>query len=427
MKPHFHVSKLKLIIISLVILVFAVSVNFITKIIFFPDNIKLIEGSIHQLNFDLPIDATITPETIPVLNVNNKPVKDNIKVSLSDALTIGAEESGEAGMMLSAFGFNFKSVKLDILKDVEVVPCGLSVGVKIKTDGVMVLGTGTVNSETGESINPCEGLLKSGDLLLNANNQDISNKEDLMEIIKDSTDTIDFQVKRNGELINATIKPIKSKDNENKIGAWVRDCTQGIGTITYYNPQTNKFAALGHGILDVDTKKLISIKFGQIMRSDITDIKKGQKGIPGELIGEIKNGEILGNVQNNSAFGIFGFMDVSASSVFPGERLKIGSQDRVHVGPATIRSNIEGDRIDEFDVFIESVNKYSSDNTRGMIIRITDPKLLAKTGGIVQGMSGSPIIQDGKLIGAVTHVFIQDPSKGYGIFIENMLNQERNI
>jgi stage IV sporulation protein B len=400
---------------------------FLFSIVNFPNHIQLSEKTLHNLKFNSPFSAKIESDTIGALKVNSKPVEGDISVDLNGSLTIQSEDPGTAQMTLSAFGLPIKRVQLDILPEIEIVPCGLTVGVRINTDGVLVLGTGKVESEDGSSYNPCEGKLISGDLILNANGEYLSNKNDLQKAVADSTTPIELTVKRDNELITTTVSPAKSaEDQKNKLGVWVRDATQGIGTITYFNPQTRVFGALGHGILDVDTKKLMTVKDGSIMEANITDVKKGGKGEPGELVGVLQSKSVLGDIKVNTPYGIYGFIDISGMGKITHEKMSIGLQDQVHEGPATIYSDVD-DEIKEYDVFIESVNRFSNDETKGMVIRITDPSLLRKTNGIVQGMSGSPIMQDGKIIGAVTHVFVRDPTKGYGIFIENMLKQERTL
>ncbi|MDR3240148.1 MAG: SpoIVB peptidase [Clostridiales bacterium] len=422
MKP-----KMKLLIPFFGIFIFSVlSLYLLFHIISFPNEINLTEKTLHNLKLYSPFSATISPETVSALKVNNKPVSGNINVSLYEALTIESDGSGVAQMTLNAFGLPLKRITLDILPEIEVVPCGLTVGVEISTDGVMVLGTGTVKAEDGQ-YNPSEGKLLSGDLIINANGESLANKEDLIRAVENSASDIEFKVKRNDALLNTKISPVKSAvDHKSKIGAFVRDATRGIGTITYFNPNTRVFGALGHGILDVDTKKLMSVKEGSIMEARVTEVRKGGKGSPGELVGDLQGGVTLGQVKINTPYGIYGTMDIVGVSKISHEKMKIGLQDQVHEGPAVIFSNVDSE-IKPYDVFIESVNHFSNDETKGMVLRITDPALLRKTNGIVQGMSGSPIIQDEKVIGAVTHVFVQDPTKGYGIFIENMLKQEKNI
>ena len=389
-----------------------------------PNNIRLTYGSEKNLDFRLPARAVFEPEAISVLSVNNKPVTENIAFRLSDDVTLSATGSGSTQMTVNAFGIPLRRVQIDVLPNIEVIPVGMAVGVRINSDGLMVLGVGPVTAADGTAKSPCEGLLQSGDLLIYANSQRLSNKEQLMQIIRNSKEFVYFKVKRDNTVSNIKIPTVKDSNGESRIGVWVRDSTQGIGTITYYNPATGRFAALGHGVQDVDTKKLMNVKGGFIMDSQITSVRKALKGSPGELIGNINTSSILGYVKHNSNYGIYGTLEIAAIPNFPGEKFKIGLKDSIRTGPAKILSCVDGNQVREYDVYIETVNRNTSDDTKGMIVRITDPALLARTNGIVQGMSGSPIIQDGRLIGAITHVFVQDPTKGYGIFIENMLAEE---
>jgi len=326
--------------------------------------------------------------------------------------------------LVNAFGIPLRRARAHVLPDMEIIPVGRAVGVRINSDGLMVLGIGSVKAYDGTIKNPCEDILKPGDLLIYANSQRLGSKEQLMQIIKNSKEFVNFKIKRDGEISAVKIPTVTDADGINRIGVWVRDSTQGIGTITYYNPTTGRFAALGHGVQDVDTKKLLQVKGGYLMDSTIKSVRKALKGSPGELIGDINTSRILGYVKHNSNYGIYGTLEISAIPDFPKERFKIGLKDAVHEGPAKILSCVNGNGVNEYDVFIETINRNTSDDTKGMIVRITDPNLLARTNGIVQGMSGSPIIQNGRIIGAITHVFVQDPTKGYGIFIENMLAEE---
>jgi len=252
----------------------------------------------------------------------------------------------------------------------------------------------------------------------------IYNKEDLSQLVAESAGDITLLLRRDGNEFEVTLTPtMAATDGVRRIGIWVRDSTKGIGTLTYYIPGTGAFGALGHGILDVDTKKLISVRNGVIMPSTITSIVRGARGNPGELEGSVDTNVTLGNVQLNSPSGIYGTLSPSFIGTLPAQTMPIATRSQIKEGPATILTNVVGNTVQSFDILIEGVNRSASDETKGMIIRITDPDLLAATGGIVQGMSGSPIIQNGRLIGAVTHVFVQDPTKGYGIFIETMLEQ----
>lgn len=400
------------------------SAYFITSIVVFPNNIKLIEGEKQYFNFKLPIKAIIEPETVSVLKINNEEVTNNYELNLYKNNEVYSENTGTAQMTLSAFGVDIKQVSLDFLPSNEIVPCGATIGVQIKSEGIMVLGTGYVNSYDNQVVKPAEGVLKPGDVITKINDKEILSRIDFKDTIENSEGILYLNVLRDEEKVDIELLPVISKeDQKRKIGIWIRDGTRGIGTITYYNPDDLSFGALGHGIVDVDTKKLMNIKEGKMYKTIITNIKEGKRGTPGELVGDIISSEMIGNIDLNSELGIYGVVNSEDIYYLPQDKMKIALQSEIVEGPATIRSNINGEQIEEFDIYIESVNRFSKDESKGMVIKITDPDLIDKTGGIVQGMSGSPIIQNNKVVGAVTHVFVQDPTKGYGIFIENMLRK----
>jgi stage IV sporulation protein B len=219
--------------------------------------------------------------------------------------------------------------------------------------------------------------------------------------------------------MKVNLNTVKCGD-ECKIGVWVRDSTQGIGTVTFYNPQTNRFAALGHPITDVDTRELMPAKDGYIASAKITDVAIGEKGTPGELSGDADYSDILGRVDKNTERGIYGTIESGGKKYFNSNKMRLANSSEVQTGEAYILSTIHGNEVKKYSINIESINKYSKDSTKNMTIEITDKELLKKTGGIVQGMSGSPIIQNGCLVGAVTHVFVNNPKKGYAVFAENM-------
>jgi len=325
-----------------------------------------------------------------------------------------------------AFGLPFRKIKAaTAYENIEVVPLGITIGVRINTDGVMVLGTSSFLGEDGKAHTPSSGILRGGDLILKADEQPIDNKETLSRLVAESAGDIILLLRRDGSEFEVTLTPaLAATDGVRRIGIWVRDSTKGIGTLTYYIPETGTFGALGHGILDVDTKKLISVRNGVIMPSTITSIVKGARGNPGELEGNVDTQTTLGTVSLNSPSGIYGTLSPSFMTTLPAQAMPIATRDQIKEGPATILTNVVGNAVQSYDIMIEGVNRSANDETKGMIIRITDPDLLAATNGIVQGMSGSPIIQNGRIIGAVTHVFVQDPTKGYGIFIETMLEHK---
>ena len=350
----------------------------------------------------------------------------NISAHLSEPAAIHTYSGGYAES--TAIKLPFRYGKATQVKNTEVVPLGLTIGVRINTDGVMVLGTGPFLGDDGQTHKPSDGILRGGDLIVKVNEKPIESKEALSLAVAESSGDIILLLRRDNNEFEVTLTPIVSAtDGVRKIGTWVRDSTKGIGTLTYYVPETGAFGALGHGIMDVDTKMLISVRNGVIMPSTITSIVKGARGKPGELEGSVDTVKTLGSVLLNSPSGIYGMLDTDFMNTLPAETMPIATRAQINEGPATILTNVIGNQVREYEINIEGVNRSATDETKGMIIRITDPELLAATNGIVQGMSGSPIIQDGRLVGAVTHVFVQDPAKGYGIFIETMLQQSVDL
>lgn len=407
---------------------FIVSAAFALVFVSLPKEIHFLKGEEHNFQLHLPFQADVTEENIGVVSVNHEPVEGNIHISLQEPFSVKPENVGSAKVSLSLFGLiPIKTVSAYVLPNAEVVPGGMAIGVTMDTEGVMVLGTGYVNGEADQAAEPAKGLLKSGDMILKAGENELKSKEDLIEAVEKNGNTpIEFTIKREGEEKKVKINPVESKEDKcYKIGVWVRDSTQGIGTVTYYNPDTSYFGALGHGVYDIDTKQLMAIKDGSITNSKITGIKKGEKGTPGELMGDVDKSRVIGNIVCNTDHGLYGKIEEGKDTVFKSKKMPIALQQDIQEGKATILTNIDGTKVEEYEVNIESIDHYSKNASKGMVIKITDQRLLDKTGGIVQGMSGSPIIQNGKLIGAVTHVFVQDPAKGYGIFIENMLQEEQ--
>ena len=403
--------------------------SFLFLVYMLPTELSVIEGRESWFYSKLPLKVEIEEESIGVLSINNNKVNENIHFNMGNTVSIKAISNGSAKIGLSLFGLiPIKTVSVDILPDTEIIPSGKAIGVFMDTDGVMVLGTGYVNNKDNNISEPSEGLLKSGDLILEANGKSLESKEDLMEVVNNSKgEIINFLIQSNGKQKNIDIAPILSKeDNTWKIGVWVRDSTQGIGTVTYYNPNTGNFGALGHGVYDVDTNEIMSVKSGVICMSSLTGIKKGEKGNPGEIIGNSDRADDVGSISINTDFGLYGKIDSEDKEFFGNQTMPIALKQDVHEGEAKILSSISENTVKEYKINIESINHKASAD-KGMIIKITDEELISKTGGIIQGMSGSPIVQDGKVVGAVTHVFVNDPSKGYGIFIENMLKAESAV
>ena len=300
----------------------------------------------------------------------------------------------------------------------ELIPVGKTVGVTLDTAGLLVLGTGSIN---GEEAAVSKKAIQAGDRILQANGEELENKEAFQEMIENSGgSSLTLLVERDGRQKQVSVTPVFSAvDNAYKIGVWVRDSIQGIGTVTYYDPKMKTFGALGHGVYDVDTGQLMAIREGALAKAELTEIVRGAKGIAGELVGTVDLQEKIAEVEQNTETGIFGNVN---GAPFAGEPLQVAELDEIRKGDAVLLSDLEGDGVKEYAVKIETIRRNGEKNHKDLTIRITDERLLALTGGIVQGMSGSPIIQDGKLVGAVTYVLVNDPTRGYGIFIENMLD-----
>jgi len=297
--------------------------------------------------------------------------------------------------------------------------------VKIRLTGILVVGVSDIKLPDGSRVTPAkESGLRAGDLIVSINGKKINSINKLAEIVESSEGKeIKIRYMRGNVYHDVLLKPVKSADDKKyHLGLWVRDNTAGIGTLTFYDPETKCFAALGHGITDIDTGTMMPVQDGQILESRILEIRKGRQGIPGELKGVFVESEnLLGIISKNCEFGIYGHLENNGLEKLPKKEYPIGVKSQVITGPAVIMANIEGKKVDEYSIEIVALNRQSANGTKGMVIKITDERLLNSTGGIVQGMSGSPIIQNGRIVGAVTHVMINDPSRGYGIFIESMI------
>ena len=294
-----------------------------------------------------------------------------------------------------------------------LIPGGSPIGIKLLTDGVVVVSINDGGPADGAGIS-------SGDCILSANGEILNSSNRLAEIISSSHgEKIDLKIRREGKEFQTCVTPeFSEKEGAFKAGLWIKDSSAGVGTLTFIDPKTHKFGALGHPVSDGSTGKILPLGSGEIVDVTITGCDSGSPGCPGELFGTFLSGLAAGNIEKNCEQGIFGKLNYVGGSA---KAIPIAFCTEVEPGPATILTTVEGSSPKEYDVVIEKVSLGAQD-TKNMIIRVTDPELLKVTGGIVQGMSGSPIIQGGKLVGAVTHVFVSDPERGYGIFIENMLD-----
>lgn len=316
----------------------------------------------------------------------------------------------------------FKQIKVTPEVQRSIFVSGSTVGMYMETNGVLIIDTGEILSEGGETKEPAKNIVKPGDYIVALNDEKISRKKDLIDDLKKlEGEEVILDVVRNGKTVPVSITPAKDKQGEYKLGIWVRDNTQGIGTLTFVDENGN-YGALGHGISDVDTGELLEIQDGALYQAQILGIQKGAKGSPGELSGLIRYepGKIIGSIETNSKNGIYGHFTGDGKSPISLKKMPVGYKQEVTEGEASILCCVE-DEVKEYQAEITKIDMNHSDTNKSFVIRVADPKLLSVTGGIVQGMSGSPVLQNGKIIGAVTHVFVQDSTSGYGIFIENMM------
>lgn len=316
-------------------------------------------------------------------------------------------------------------------ENIKVMPGGHSIGIHLETVGVLVVGHHLVNSKDGPISPAMEANIDIGDTILEIEGKKIKNISQVKPFVEQAgkgKKSLRLKVKKESEIHTTTIQPaMDEKNNTYSIGLYIRDTAAGIGTLSFYDPDTKNYGALGHVISDADTKKPIDIKSGKIVHSQVTNIQKGAKNIPGEKRAKFSlSDRSLGDVTKNSPFGIFGTLTQTPMKNYYDQALDIGFSNEVIEGPAKILTVVEGEEIEEYSIEIISNKIQSSPSTKGMVIKITDEKLIEKTGGIVQGMSGSPIIQNNKIIGAITHVFVNDPTSGYGVHIEWML-QDANL
>lgn len=342
------------------------------------------------------------------------------------AVSVAVPVGGQYRTQLTLMGLiPLKEVAVSVTEEKTVMVCGTPFGVKLYTDGVLVVGLEDVDTALGK-VNPAAAAgVCVGDTVVAVNGKKVTTSRQLGERINAcGGKRITLRLRRDGVEFDAAFTPVRG-DNESayKAGMWVRDSAAGVGTLTFYDPATGAFGGLGHPVCDVDTGREMSLSSGEMVPARIFDVKKGQSGKPGELSGCFEPGS-LGVLTKNGQEGVYGVL-----TTFPltAESLPVSRRQQVREGAAEIWTTVEGTRPQRYAVEIEQVRYSGLAATRNLVVRVTDPELLRKTGGIVQGMSGSPIIQDGRLVGAVTHVLVDDPARGYGIFAETMLDTAATI
>lgn len=407
--------KRKLLKLSL-ILILLVSYFYTCSMISIPRNIVIMEGE--NLNLKMATGLSLTSQdqdtVLTASNINKQ------KIS----------EAGVEKLRLNLFGnIKIKDVNVDVVPKTKVIPIGTAIGMKLYTKGVLVVGMSQIKDANDEKKRPYENSgIEQGDTIIAINNNEVSNTNELIEEVNNSNgNAITVKYEKNNETLETSITPVKS-GNEYKLGLWVRDAAAGVGTLTFYEPNTNSFMALGHGISDIDTEKIVDIASGELITASILTIKKGVKGTPGEIRGTIENGNNIGKIGKNTNLGVYGtvtnknYLDISGM-----EEMEVATRSEIQEGKAQIICQLDNNGRKTYEIEIEKIYLANNTDNKSMLIKVTDKELLEKTGGIIQGMSGAPVIQNGKFVGAVTNVLVNDPTQGYAIFGDMMIKQMRSV
>lgn len=378
------------------------------------------------------VTASYLPDSYKVTSTCSANIKNYLNISADESATIRPvlKENDLQTYDAKVLFMNMipiKKVNIQKIKDVYVVPGGSTFGVKLFTKGVIIVGISDVKTKSDGVVNPAKQAgLQKGDIILNVNQNEVNSNEELIKVVEESGgDDLFAEVIRNGMKYETSIKPARNEtDGAYKLGIWVRDSSAGIGTVTFWDEKTKTFGGLGHGICDIDTGELLPLSHGDIIKVNINGISKGMRGNPGELKAYFIEGEPIGTLTENTYSGIYGKFNSAPSS---NEHIPVAMKQQAKQGKAQILTTVFGSTPEYYDIDIVHINYNEEAMSKNMIIKITDERLLGETGGIIQGMSGSPIIQNGMLIGAITHVFVNDPQRGYAIFAENMIAKLQDL
>ena len=381
-----------------------------------PDDIYVEPYSTEQIRIDIPFVGTMNAYdengSVAVASVN-----------LMDYFEINSAHQMNYTMQVKLFGLiTVKEVNVTVKEPESVIACGIPVGIYIETDGILVVDIGNVNTNDGKTVAPAKGILAPGDYITEIDGKKLTNKNELVTgILENENDYIDLTIDRGGQVLHEKIKPAKDTEGLNKIGVWIRDDCQGLGTLTYIS-KDKEFGALGHAICEENTGRVVSLNDGKLYTAKIWSIIKGKSGDPGEVVGSINYGDntYLGDITENTVIGIYGTSVDNVYAYVDEVYMKTAYKQDVKTGPAIVRTFVSGE-IKDYEIYIKDLSYAEKDRNKGITFCVTDEDLLEITNGIVQGMSGSPILQNGKVVGAVTHVLVDEPDMGYGIFIENML------
>lgn len=409
------------VMLAVVIVAFCASPQF-RDVYQFPPHLRIMEDETASLSVGFPFTMTVNHQQ--TLKLESTPGR----MTLTRPVSIQPLNLGNAIVEFRLLGFiPVRTVEVDVVPSLRLIPGGHSIGVVLHSQGVIVVGHSPILTGDGQGYTPAKDAgIAVGDVILSVNGIPAQSDVKVAETIDNSGRdgrSVDILVKRGEHSSTISVSPILCSETKRyRIGLFIRDSAAGVGTLTFYEPKTNTYGALGHIITDGDTNQPIDCNRGKIVMATVSGIQQGKRGQPGEKIGVfIEEDRVLGDIKKNSQFGIYGELTSCPPNQLYSDAVPVASMSQVQLGPAEMLTVIDGQNIERFSIEIQRINLQDAPEGKGMVIKVTDPRLLEKTGGIVQGMSGSPILQNGKLVGAVTHVFVHDPAKGYGCFVDWML------
>lgn len=405
-----NIKKLILIIVLIIIYIYTLVITCI------PDSLIIFEGEALNIN------------TILGMKIE---AKEDYKTVLTSSNIGNIDKVGTTKVSINLFDkFNIKDVNVSVIPKTKVIPVGNIAGVKLYTSGVLVVGMSEIEGIDKNKYKPYEHSgIEEGDMIVKIEENVVTCTSDLIELVnKSNGENLDIQYIRDGESQMCNITPTKTSENEYKLGLWVRDSAAGVGTVTFYEPSTQMFGALGHGITDIDTDKLLNIASGEFVTTKVVSIVKGEKGATGKIQGNIENSKNIGTIYKNTNFGIYGKVaDISSINIDSSKEMEVAYREEIKQGKASILCSLDNNKIEEYEIEIEKIYINNNYDNKSMQIKVTDKDLLEKTGGIIQGMSGSPIIQNGKFVGAITHVLLNNPEQGYAVFGDLMIKQMKEV
>lgn len=372
-----------------------------------------------------------TPPGIELIETTLTNNSNNNEANFANVENI-SEDINYTNIEVKLFGnVSIKNIKIAKLEEIKVVPVGKVIGLKMYTNGVLVVGMSEVEDKNNYKIKPYEtSNIKPGDTILEVNKNIIEDIDNLKQAVNDSNgNEIEITILRNGNIINTNIIPVQTEESKYQLGLWVKDAATGVGTITFYEPESNSFGILGHGITDSDTNNLINIDSGELVTAKVISLKRGEVNIPGEIKGTIVNSQTIGKITKNTQFGVFGNLNnLTALNIDVSKSIEVATREEIEEGEAKILCSTNSSNVSkEYKIEIEKVYRENDYNNKSMLIKITDEELLNETGGIIRGLSGAPIIQNGKFVGAITNVLVSNPEMGYAIFGDMMIKEMKEV